>query len=288
MKKFLLVIGLIALMVFVVACNNDDENNETNVEDNVTVVEANLVEHGDLLVERVIYGNMSPSEQQPVMIEQPGEVEELLVENGDEVEENDEIATIKTPMGKQKVKAPMDGVIANLETKEDAMVSNEDPLAIVIDLEQLNAKFSVTNTMYDLFKKDQKVQIEIDDKAFDGKVLAMDVLPNEQGQFSLVASVKTKGEILPGTVAKLVFEEVKVKDTLLVPTEAILMENEEAFVFIVDGDNAKKVAIEIEETQSDFTAVSGKLAEDDEVITNGQFTLADGSKVEVVKEGNES
>src|SRR5690625_468579 len=105
MKNFLLVIGWIGLMVFVAACNNDDESDETNVEDDVTVVEANLVERGDLLVERVIYGSMSPDEQRPVMIEQPGEVEELLVDNGDEVEKDDEIATIKTPMGKQKVKA---------------------------------------------------------------------------------------------------------------------------------------------------------------------------------------
>lgn len=287
MKKFLLACGLIGLMIFVVACNDSDEI-DSNEEEATTVVETSIVEQGDLIVDRVIYGNMSPDDQRPVMAEQPGEVEELFVENGDKIEEDDEIATIKTPMGKQKVKASLDGVIAKLEAKEDTMVSNEDPLAIIVDLEQLNAEFSVTKTMRDLFKKDQKVKIEIDGKEYDGKVQAMDVLPNEQGQFSVIASVKTKGKVLPGAIAKLMLKEKKVKDTLLIPTEAIVMENDDAFVFIVDGNVAKKVAINIEETQSDFTAVSGELTEGDEVITKGQFTLADENEVEVVKEGNES
>lgn len=287
MKKFYLACGLIGLMIFVVACNDSDEI-DSNEEEATTVVETSIVKQGDLIVERVIYGNMSPDDQRPVMAEQPGEVEELFVENGDKIEEDDEIATIKTPMGQQKLKASIDGVIAKLEAKEDTMVSNEDPLAIIVDLEQLNAEFSVTKTMRDLFKKDQKVKIEIDGKEYDGKVQAMDVLPNEQGQFSVIASVKTKGKVLPGAIAKLMLKEKKVKDTLLIPTEAIVMENDDAFVFIVDGNVAKKVAINIEETQSDFTAVSGELTEGDEVITKGQFTLADENEVEVVKEGNES
>ncbi len=287
MRKFLLGMIMVGLMSVVVACNTDEQP-DTNKENDVTAVATAKVVQGDLLVDRTIYGNISPINQQPVMVEQPGEIKELLVENGDMIEEDDHIATIKTPMGDQKVKAPMDGVVAQLEVKEGALVSNENPLALMVDLDEVHANFSITKTMRDLFAKNQLVLIQVEDKKYDGKVLAMDVLPNEQGQFSLIAKVKNHGDILPGAVAKLMLTEKRVEDTLLVPSETIVMENEDAFVYIVDGDVAKKVAVEIEETQSDFTAVSGKLSEADEVITNGQFTLVDGNKVKVVKEGNES
>src|SRR5690625_7821915 len=100
--------------------------------------------------------------------------------------------------------------------------------------------------------------------------------------------VDNEQEILPGAVAQLIITDKKVKDTTLVPTAAILTENEESYVFIAKDGLAERVVVEIKETQSEETAVVADIEKGDKIIVNDKFTLSDGSEVEVVKEGKQS
>lgn len=220
------------------------------------------------------------------MIEQPGEVSTLKVENGDEVKKDDHLATIKTQMGNQAIYAPTDGEIAHLNVQEDAFQSNEDPFVLIVDIEQLQANFAVTSTTRKHFKKDQKMDIVIDDETYEANVLAVDTMPNETGQYPILVEIDNEERtILPGMTTKLIVPDKRVKDTIIIPTDAVMTESDESFVFIVSDDTAKKIIVDIKETQSEQTAVEADLEKGDQVIVNGQFTLSDGSKVEVVKEG---
>lgn len=67
-----------------------------------------------------------------------------------------------------------------------------------------------------------------------------------------------------------------------------MTDSDEAYIFVVDGDVAKKVVVEVIETQTEETAIDGEVDEGVDVIVNGQFTLTDGSEIEVIKDGNES
>jgi len=289
MRRWLYFLLIILNVIILSACNNaGEENNSDKNEQSVTPVETVEVKQGDLTVDKSIYGTVAPAKQTPVMVQQPGEITTLKVENGDKVKKDDHLATIKTAMGSQSIYAPTDGEIAKLDVQENDIQSNEEPLLLIVDLEQLHVSFSVTPTMRDLFEKDQNISLEIDGEDFDGTVLPLDSLPNEQGQYSVIAKVDNEQEILPGAVAQLIITDKKVKDTTLVPTAAILTENEESYVFIVKDGLAERVVVEIKETQSEETAVVADLEKGDQIIVNGQFTLSDGSEVEVVKEGKQS
>lgn len=287
MRKLFLSILILVVMALITACNTKDEETESK-EEIITPVETEEVITGDFAVDQTMYGNVSPLKQTPVLLEQPGEVRTLKVENGDNVKKDDHIATIKTPMGNKSIYAPTDGVVANLNVQEDAFQSNEEPLMVIVNLEELKATFNVTSATRNKFKKDKKVNIHIEDKKYEAKVLPIDTLPNESGQFVIEAKLDNKDEdILPGMNVKLILSDKRVKDTLIIPTEAIMTEVEESFVFIVSDNKAKKVMVEIKETQSDITAIDADdLNKGDQVVVKGQFTLKDESKVEVVKEGN--
>src|SRR5699024_1810642 len=121
----------------------------------------------------------------------------------------------------------------------------------------------------------------------EGVILAVDTMPNESGQYPIDVEIDNEeGTILPGMTVSLQMKEVKVEDTIIVPTEAVLTESDEQFVYIREEDQAKRTPVEVQETQSDKTAVEGDLEKGDQVITSGQHTLTDGSTIEV-KEGNE-
>jgi len=129
MRRSLFFMLIIIHLIILSACNGaDEENNNTEKnEQTVTPVETAEVKQGDLTVEKSIYGTVAPAKQVPVMVQQPGEITTLKVENGDKVKKDDHLATIKTAMGSQSIYAPTDGEIAKLSVQENDVQSNEEP-----------------------------------------------------------------------------------------------------------------------------------------------------------------
>src|SRR5690625_392085 len=288
MRRAFFSIIMFSIFIFVVACSDTKDTTEKN-EEIITPVEVASVETGDFVVGKTMYGHISPIKQTPVMVQQPGEIRTLKVENGDEVKKDKHLATIRTPMGNQTIYAPTEGEIAHLNVQEGAFQSNEEPLAMIVDLDTLKISFTVSSTTREQFKKDDKIKVFIDEKEYEATVLPVDTLPNETGQFLVEAKIENKEhDILPGMTGQIAVTDKKVKDTIIVPTEAIMTENEQDFIFLVQEDVAKIVNVEIVETQTDKTAIKAELKKGDQIIVNGQFTLSDGSKVEVVKEGKSS
>lgn len=287
MRKFYMLIALMCVVTVLAACgNNDNDNAENEEDDTVTPVEVEKVEKKDFKVSRSVYGNTEPQKQSPLQVEEPGELKTLKVSNGDEVKKDEHVATLKTASGEQELEVPEKGEVAKLDVSEGDMVSDEDPLLVVNDTDKLKATFSLTGDNQKHFEKDDKANLYIDDEKYEGKVVSVDSLPNDVGQYDVKVEMDNDDDILAGTSAKLEIKETREKDTLIVPTDAIVSETDEDFVFIAEDNQAKKVEVDITETQTDQTAVDADLKKDDEVIVKGQFTLTDEADIDV-KEGDE-
>lgn len=284
---FIMSVGFIFLLV---ACSDTDEP-KGQTEAIPTPVEVSDVETGDFVVGKTIYGKTAPSKQLPVILDQPGEITTLNVKNGDQVNEGDHLATVKTPVGEQSIYATADGDIAQLTTKEGGFQSNEDPLLLVVDVDPMLVHYAVTAKVRELFTADEEMEIEIDiaETTYEATVTSIDSMPNEAGQYAVELQITNEDQdILPGMPAKLTIEDQRVKDTIILPTEAVLTEEDEQFVFVLRDDHVEKVIVDVQETQSDQTAVEAELAEDDQVVVNGHVTLTDQDKVTVKKAGKES
>lgn len=288
MHRTLFLLFFSVMLLLLAACNNENEANQETVEKTITTVETATVKKGDLQVESSIYGNVMPSKQVPVIGQQPGEVTEVKVENGEAVKKDERIATIRTAMGRSGIFAPTDGKVGQLQLKEDDYYTAEEPFAMIYDDEKLLIQFQVTAEMRKNFKKEKKIDVIIEGEKYKAEIISVASLPNEVGQFDIQAEMENDAEILPGAIAEIIVKETRVKDTLLIATDAIVTESDETFVYIVENDTAKKVPVEIKAMQTDETAVEADLSEDDVVITSGQFLVGDGSKVEIIKDGNDS
>src|SRR5699024_1457426 len=223
------------------------------------------------------------------MLTQPGELEELKVKNGDNVKKDDDLAVIKSEAGKQTIKAPKKGVVANMPDSTGSMVSNEVPFAMIIDLDDIKIHATATQKMRDLFKTDQEVTDKIDDEDYTGEVMALDTLPNENGEYELNDRVENEDEkIKIVESAKIIVDKTLEKDVLIVPSEAIVTSEEEDFVYIVEDDKAKQIKVDIVESQTKETAIKGEIKAEDNVVINGQSLLSDDVEVDVKKDGDES
>jgi hypothetical protein len=66
----------------------------------------------------------------------------------------------------------------------------------------------------------------------------------------------------------------------LLPSETILKDGQQAYVFVADGDKAKRVDVTTGVIRNGTTEVIG-LAEGDKVVVKGQESLAQGSTIKV-------
>src|SRR5699024_2566688 len=283
--------GFLLLIVIggtLVACQ-DSADDQENEEEKAVPVETTEVEKGDMTITKSIYGRLEPSSTTPVILQNPGEIDSLEVAEGDHVEEDDMLATIMTPAGEESVRAEADGMITDLDGSEGSQVSNEDPLAVIVDVDKMKITLNVTANVRDLFAKDDELQTVIEDDEYDATIKSVKEMPDDTGLYPIEADVENDdGDILSGMIGRVEVPEKKVKDTLIVPTAAVITEQDDTFIFIAHDDKAEKVDVTTAEMQSDQTAIEGDVEPGDQVIIDGQTMLEDGGKIDVTAEENAS
>lgn len=283
MTKNVLKIMAICLIGLLVACSNN--NTDEDKTESIIPVETITAQEDEIVVNRTLSGRTAPNRTTPVMVEVPGEIEELNVENGDKVEEDEVLATLKTPAGNQDIKAPKSGEVAELELDEEDVATDSDPFAVIIDMEKLKINYDVTSNVRSLMEKDMTLDTVVDDETYETTITSIGSIPGETGLYPVEGVVENvDDQLIPGLVVKTSVPEKRIKDTIVVPTEAIIEESDGAFVYLVEDNVAVKTEITIKESQSDVTAIEGDVKVDDEVVINGQLTLSDGREVEVVEE----
>lgn len=287
MKKLMAASAVLLLIGILTACSGEEVTTD-ETEDETVPVETVEAKEGDLILDKTLYGRSEPKSTKPMMVENPGELDSLQVENGDKVDKDDEIATITSPAGEQTIKAPQKGEVANLEASEGDMVSDEDPLAVIADTETMKLTFTVTSDIQDLLEKDKEYKAKVNDEKYNAKVTSIASMPDDTGLYPVEAEVDNDdGDILSGMVATMVLPEKRVKEAIILPTEAIVEDSDDTFVYVIEDDEAIKTDVDVTEAQSDETAVEGEVKKGDQIVVDGQSTLSDGDQVNVVKESGE-
>ncbi|WBX82225.1 efflux RND transporter periplasmic adaptor subunit [Virgibacillus salarius] len=174
--------------------------------------------------------------------------------------------------------------MAQLSLGKGEIVSTENPLALIVDLEKIKLQFTVTNDIRSLLDKEDKLTTIIDDKEYKAKVTSIGTMPDDTGLYPIEATIENKdNELLLGMTGKLHIPEKRIDSAVIVPTEAIAEENDESFVYVIRDNKAVRTIVSIKESQSNQTAIEGDVKAGDQIVVNGQLTLTDGSKVNVVK-----
>lgn len=283
MKKILLFVTVIGMTFLLAACNQEEVNKKDNKK-RVTSVETEEVKEGSIEIEKSVYGRTKPFVSSPVVLKAPGIIDQLEASNGEQVKEGDVIATISSQAGRQSIRAPQDGKLVQLKANEGEMVSTEEPLAVVADLNPLIIEFAVTASDRKLVNKEDELPVDIDEKELTATITSIGTVPNDTGLYPIQAEVSNKKtELLPGMIAQLFVPETRIKDTIIVPTAAIEEQGSQAFIYIVKENKAKRVNVTVQESQSEETAIEGNVKAGDKVIVKGQLTLKDGSQVKVAK-----
>jgi len=186
-----------------------------------------------------------------------------------------------------EIRAPIDGVVSERMIKAGNMVTLNQPTFVVTDFEQLLANLFVPERELNKLRANQKATVTADalpDRKFEAMIdrISPTVDP-KTGTFKVTVAVNDPSRRLkPGMFGRIdVVYDVR-QNTLLVPRSAVLQEDAESTVFVVKDGVATRRPVTVGYANNGSVEVVQGVTAGEQVVTVGQGSLKEGSKVNVV------
>ena len=184
------------------------------------------------------------------------------------------------------VLAPQSGTLVTMNATEGSYISNSMPLIVIDGAEQMKVTASVSEALVPKISAGDSADVTVSaaGQKFTAVVRSVERAANMQTKlYNVVLTVPADVTgLLSGMFADVTFHTDVAEHTIVVPTEAILTSNGAQYVYVVEEDTAKYVAVTTGLTGSGVTEVTTGLAEGQQLVTVGQAYLADGDPVRVV------
>jgi len=187
------------------------------------------------------------------------------------------------------VTAPISGVIAERMIKPGNFVPANTPVFRIVDDARLEAELNVPERQMATLQAGLPVELTVDalpGRSFQGTIDRVSpVVDAESGTFRVIAAFAGKGDLKPGMFGRISIDHDQRADALTVPRSALLDDEGEPAVFVVDDGKAKRVSIELGYVDGEWAEVRDGLEEGAQVVTAGKVTLRDGTAVMVIGGG---
>lgn len=224
---------------------------------------------------------------------------------------NLQIATAELNLSFSKVRAPFDGVIAMRTIRMGDLTSNTEAAFMLTDPDNVRAVVSRPQRELTFFRAAEAktrtssdagaeapagLDIEIEPEALPGETYAGKILfvsptiDAASGQFRVTLGVEQptadedRPPVLPGMLLRVRIVTERHPDALAVPKRALLREGDSFYVFVVEGDRARRVRVQEGFTTDDDIEVTptkeGALNPGDQIVVVGNRDLEDGASVE--------
>ncbi len=193
-------------------------------------------------------------------------------------------ATLLEQISKTSVKAPFNGVVTAKLNEEGGFAAPGVPLLQITDISTLRFTVNVPENDLVKFQNNQTYKINADvypDISLSGKVSMIGSKANMGNSFPIqfqVANTKNLS-IKSGMFGKVSLSETKQEQGILIPTSAIIEENEIAKVYVIKNGKAILQSITTTKTIGNKTLVSSGLNENDIIVTNGFINLFDNANI---------
>lgn len=190
-----------------------------------------------------------------------------------------------------RMRAPFSGVVASRNAEVGDVINpmmggffpNEGILTLM-DYSRIKLEVEVSQRDATRIEKGQFAQVEVaafQGRVFSGRVSLVNQTADPQSKkFTVVVVLENRDLLLkPNTFGDVTFIVGVHEDVLVIPPKAVL---EKSFVFVVQGETVKKVSVTLGFQNQDFVEVISGLKEGDRVISEGNFGLEEGTRIDVL------
>ena len=209
----------------------------------------------------------------------------------DEAENNLKVAQADAELmqaraSKTTIRAPFAGTIGLRQVSVGDYVKEGQDIVNLEAIDPLKVDFRVPELALSQVKDGQTLQITLDalpDKVYDGRVFAINPLIDAAGRSIVIrAQVPNRdGKLRPGMFARVRLFTSGLKETMVVPEEALFPVGEDKYVYKVVDGKATRQKVEIGARREGRVEVVNGLAPTDLVVTAGAIKLREGVAVQV-------
>lgn len=195
-----------------------------------------------------------------------------------------DIEVQRTLIRKTEVLAPFDGVIGLRNISIGAIVTPSTLLATIRSDNKLKLDFFVPEKYGAMVKPGMKVKFTLSDA---NKTFAADVIATEQGIDNDTRNLKVRAlvqanskELIAGAFATVHLQLGEKKNALLIPTEAIIPQQEQKSVVVARAGKAHFVMVQTGVRQSSNIEITEGLQLGDTVLTSGFLFVKEDAKLQ--------
>jgi membrane fusion protein, multidrug efflux system len=186
-----------------------------------------------------------------------------------------------------EITSPIDGVVSERMIRVGNMVSNQEPVFVVTSMDPLLATLNVPERELARLAAGQAASIAVDalgGRRFEGRIQRISpVIDADSGTFRVTVEVSgEEGLLKPGMFGRVSIVYDTREDTLMVPVEAVIVEDARSSVFvIIDGKAERRIVTTGYRNNGEIEVRSGIEAGESVVVT-GQASLRNDSAVSVI------
>jgi len=196
----------------------------------------------------------------------------------------------KLELSYTNITAPISGVVAQRMVKPGNLVALNAPVFRIVNNSHLEGVLNAPEREMGRLKVGLPLRMVVDavpGKIFEGKVDRISpVMDSSSGTFRVVCAFENFPELRPGMFGRIEVVYDQRTDALTVPRVALLEDEGEPAVYVVEGKTAKRKTVQLGYTNGEIAEVRAGLKEGDQVVTAGKVAIRDGTEVQVIDSAN--
>ena len=183
------------------------------------------------------------------------------------------------------VKAPISGIITNIMVQVSEKSYPGQNLFTVTAPTGFRATLLIPESEISRIKKGSKATAKWENHSISGQVSSIAMaLDTQRNAFRVDVDFAGQNRNIPyGVTAEIELEVQRKANVFVVQRQQLVRENSQYYLWLADGDKAKRQKVEIGlDNQLEYEIISG-LAEGDLVITEGLKSLSEGAKIRIIE-----
>jgi membrane fusion protein (multidrug efflux system) len=194
----------------------------------------------------------------------------------------------RVELEKTRLKAPISGVVSARSVTAGDMVFSNAPVVTIVDTTNLEASVMVPQTQVEEISVGNQVQMvpgSDESRTISGTVKRISpVIDVATGSVKITVGLNnTAGTIKPGTFVRVKIITGILEDVVLIPRDAVVIENAMSVVYKVEEGVAYRIPVDVGFSKNGFVQVLGTLDRGDSVVVSGHTGLDDMMKVNVLE-----
>jgi RND family efflux transporter MFP subunit len=193
----------------------------------------------------------------------------------------------ETRLRKAVVTSPISGIVDAKFMNRGEMSSPGAPILSIINVSKVKVSVGIPERYVNEIVKGQRVKVNVDvfpDDEFYGTIsyIAPALNPSTRTFEIEVVVSNPNGKLKPEMAASMEFTKKELNDVVVLSQDMIIDNVEEQFVFVLEGDIARKRIIKLGGRRDNNVLIDDGLMTGEKFISEGFQFLADGDKVQVV------